>query len=135
MVSIILASCASKVNNSDVQKPIFEIITAKSTGGAKIQFYEIISDSEEFMMIKNDPELKGKIKPDDILTANFVILSLGEKNADGYSIKIEKVEETDHNIILTLKEIAPEKEIVNPNVYRYPFYLLKINSKKDIIFQ
>jgi hypothetical protein len=134
-ISIFLFSCGAKKIDSEEKKPLFEMIAEKPDGGAKIQFYEIISESQEFLMIKNDPDLKGKIKPNDILNANFAILNLGEKNADGYSIKVEKAEETDQNIILTIKEIAPEKEVVIEDVYKYPFCLIKINSKKDIIFQ
>jgi hypothetical protein len=134
-ISFLLFSCGAKKIVSEEKKPLIEVMAEKPDGGAKIQFYEIISESQEFLMIKNDPDLKGKIKSDDILNANFVILNLGEKNADGYSIKVEKVEETEKNIILTLKEVAPEKEVVIPDVYKYPFCLIKINSKKDIIFQ
>lgn len=134
-ISLILFSCGAKKITSDEKKPLIEVIAEKADGGAKIQFYEIISESQEFLMIKNDPDLRGKIKSDDILTSNFAILNLGEKNSDGYSVKIEKAEETDQNIILTLKEIAPQKEVIITDVYKYPFCLIKINSKKDIIFQ
>ena len=135
LVTLILTSCGTKKVISEEKKPLYEVIAQKRDGGAKIQFYEIISESQEFLMIKNDPDLKGKIKSNDIVNANFAILNLGEKNADGYSIKIEKAEETEKNIILTIKEIAPEKEVIIPDVYKYPFTLIKVNSKKDIIFQ
>ena len=134
-ISLILFSCGTKKMTSNEKKPLVEVMAEKEDGGAKIQFYKIISESREFLMIKNDLDLKGKIKSDDILTSNFAILNLGEKNSDGYSVKVEKAEETDQNIILTLKEIAPEKEVIIPDVYKYPFCLIKINSKKEIIFQ
>ena len=134
-ISLLLFSCRAKKNTVEEIKPLFEVMAEKSDGGAKIQFYEIISESKEFSMIKNDPDLKGKIKPDDILTSNFAILNLGEKNSVGYSLKIEKAEETNQNVILTLKEITPENLVIIPDVYKYPFCLIKINSKKEIIFQ
>lgn len=134
-VSILLFSCGAKKIVSDEEKLLVEVMAEKPDGGAKIQFYEIISEAEEFLMIKNYPDLKGKIKSDDILNANFAILNLGEKNADGFSIIVEKAQETDQNIIITLKEIPPTKEVVHPDVYKYPFCLIKINSKKAIIFQ
>lgn len=134
-ISILLMSCGTNKIVFDAKKPLVEIMAEKPDCGAKIQFYEIISESQEFLMIKNDPDLKAKIKSDDIMNANFAILNLGEKNADGFSIIVEKAEETDQNIIITLKEIAPTKEVVHPGVYKYPFCLIKINSKKEIIFQ
>jgi len=79
IISLFLFSCGTKKNTFEETKPLFEVMAEKSDGGAKIQFYEIISESKEFSMIKNDPDLKGKIKPDDILTSNFAILNLGEK--------------------------------------------------------
>jgi hypothetical protein len=130
-----LFSCVVKKISPNEKRPLFEIMLQKADGGAKIQFYEIISESQEFLMIKNDPELKGKVKSDAILYSNFVILNLGEKTADGYTVKIEKAEETDKNIVLTLKEIPPAKKVIIPDVYKYPFCLIKINSKKEIIFQ
>lgn len=134
-ISLLLFSCGVKKNTVEETKPLFEVIAEKPDGGAKIQFFEIISESKEFSMIKNDPDLKGKIKPDAILTSNFAILNLGEKNSDGYSLKIEKAEETNQNVILTIKEIKPENLVIMPDVYKYPFCLIKINSKKEIIFQ
>lgn len=134
-ILILLFSCGVKRTIAEEKKPLFEVIAEKPNGGAKIQFYEIISESIEFSMIKNDPDLKRKIKSDDILNSNFAILNLGEKNSDGYSLKIVKAEETDQNVILTLKEITPENMIIIPDVYKYPFCLIKINSKKEIIFR
>jgi hypothetical protein len=134
-ISLLLFSCGAKKTIAEETKPLFEVIAEKPDGGAKIQFYEIISESKEFLMIKNDPDLKGKVKPNDILNSNFAILNLGEKNSDGYSLKITKAEETNQNVILTLKEITPQDLIIIPDVYKYPFCLIKINSKKEIIFQ
>jgi hypothetical protein len=71
----------------------------------------------------------------DISKNTMKSLNLGEKNSDGYSLKIEKAEETNQNVILTLKEIKPENLVIIPDVYKYPFCLIKINSKKEIIFQ
>ena len=60
---------------------------------------------------------------------------MGEKNSSGYKISIESVEETDKNIIITIKEIAPESSsnvIQEPTT---PYCVVKINSKKEIIFK
>ena len=93
---------------AEEKRPLYEMLIQKTNGGAKVRFFEIISLPEEFAMIKNDPELKGKIKPNDINTASFLILSAGEKNTGGYGIEIESVEETDKNIIVTVRETKPK---------------------------
>ena len=58
-------------------------------------------------MLQNDPILADKMKNADINNSNYVILNMGEKNTSGYSIAVEKVEETDKNIIITVKENNP----------------------------
>lgn len=127
----ILLGCSSSKTTT---KPLFEILSEKNSGGASIRFFEIISETNEFMMIKNDPELKNKIKQTDIETANFLILNLGEKPTGGYSLKIDAVVENDKNIIITTHDILPKP---NQNVtldYTSPFLVVKINSKKEILF-
>jgi protease stability complex PrcB-like protein len=125
-------SCGpAKVVSSNL---LYEVIAERNTGGAQIKFYEIISEPNEFKMIKNDPALRKKVKPTDIDSANFVILSAGEKNTGGYSIGIEKVEETDKNIIITVKEEGPKPGEMVTESMTTPFTIVKINSKKEIIF-
>lgn len=128
----ILISCGSSKTQI---KPLFEILAQKNSGGASIPFFEIITEANEFVMIKNDPELKNKIKATDIQIANFLILNVGEKPSGGYGIEIENVIETEKNIIITTRQITPKP---NQNVtfdYTSPFLVVKINSKKEIIFE
>lgn len=131
---VLLSGCASKNLNTET-KPLYEIIDQKEYGGASIRFFEIVSEPEEFAMIKNDPELKKKVNPNDILTANFLILNMGEKTTGGYSITIGKVEETDKNIIVSVKEKEPEPGAMVTNAMTNPYTIVKINSKKEIIIQ
>jgi hypothetical protein len=117
------------------KKPLYEIIAQKQYGGAKIRFFEIISNPQEFGMIKNDPDLKNKVKPDDILNANFLLLNMGEKLSGGYSISIDKVEETGKNIIVTIKEKGPAPDAIVTTALTNPYTVVKINSKKEIIIK
>ncbi|OYU80065.1 MAG: hypothetical protein CFE23_11010 [Flavobacterium sp. BFFFF1] len=138
MKKILLAAIALTVLScggakSTVSKPLYEVLDQRSTGGARIKFYEIITEPKEFNMIKNDPALRKKIKPDDINTANFLILSAGEKNTGGYSIGIESVEETADNIIVKVKENEPKPGGMVTESLTTPFAIIKINSKKEII--
>jgi len=135
LFTIVLAVSCSSTKNSNAKRPLYEVLTQKSTGGAQVRFFEIISKPEEFTMIKNDPDLKSKIKSDDINTANFLILSAGEKTSGGYAIGIETVEETDKNIVVTVKETAPGPEAMVTMGFTTPYCVVRINSKKEIIIK
>ena len=84
-------------------------------------------------MLLNDPDLKNKIKSSDIYTSNFLLLNMGEKNSGGYSFLIENIEETENDIIITIKENAPQG--MATTVMTYPISIVKINSKKNIIIK
>lgn len=134
LLSLILFSCATTVKTS-VNKPLFEILTEQSDGGANIRFFEILSEPNEIAMLQNDEKLKHKINSNDIQTSNFIVLNLGEKTSGGYKIKVESVVETEKNIIVTLKEISPEPNSINTQVITKPYTIIKINSKKEIIIK
>jgi len=134
LTAIITFSCGS-TKEAEAKRPLYEMLIQKSYGGAKVKFFEVISLPEEFIMIKNDPELKDKIKPNDIETANFLILSSGEKNTGGYSIGIESVVENDKNIIVTIKETSPEPGGMVTMAFTTPYAVVRINSKKEIIIK
>ena len=111
------------------------MLTQQSDGGGNIRFFEILSEPNEISMLKSDVSLKGKINEDDIAKSNFIILNMGEKNTGGYSIGVEKVEETATNIVITVKETAPAPDSMVMQVITYPYAVVKINSKKDIIIK
>lgn len=130
---IVLFSCAS--NSSKKTKPLFEILTEQNNGGASIQFYEILTEEKEIAMLLSDDNLKKKIKPEDIKTANFIILNLGEKATGGYSIEVESVVETENQIIVKVKEIKPNTKEFVTDVLSNPYTIVKINSKKEIVVE
>ncbi|PXY46283.1 protease complex subunit PrcB family protein [Flavobacterium hydrophilum] len=130
----VLISCGAK-KTSDSNSVLYEILTEQSNGGGNIKFFEILTEPNEIIMLQNDPLLKDKMKHDDINNSNYVILNMGEKNSGGYSIGVEKVEETDKNIIITVKENAPAKDAMVMQVISYPYTVVKIHSKKEIIIK
>ncbi len=113
--------------------PLFEILKQSEQGGADFQFYEIITDKKEFKMILNDPDLRKKVKQDDILKANFILLNMGQKSSGGYYFSVENIEETSENIIVTIQENASKGMVTS--VMTNPMCILKINSKKNIIIK
>jgi len=129
----ILISCGS-TKTSD-PKALYEVLTEQSDGGGNIKFFEILTEPNEIKMLENDPLLKDKMKQDDINNSNYVILNMGEKNTGGYSIGVEKVEETDKNIIITVKEKSPAPDAMTMQVITYPYTVVKVRSKKEIIIK
>ncbi|MBC7845362.1 MAG: protease complex subunit PrcB family protein [Flavobacterium sp.] len=134
ILSMILVSCSSAIKPTE-SKSLFEVLTQQSDGGASIRFFEILSESKEIAMLQNDEKLKNKIHPNDTQTSNFVVLNMGEKSSGGYKIGIESVVETDKNIIITVKETIPEPNAMVSQVITYPYCIVKVNSKKEIIIK
>ncbi|MEO7978724.1 protease complex subunit PrcB family protein [Flavobacterium sp.] len=133
LIVFVLVSCStSKTTDS---KALYEVLTEQFDGGGNIKFFEILTEPNEIKMLENDPLLKDKMKHDDINNANYVILNMGEKNTGGYSIGVEKVEETDKNIIITVKEKSPAPDGMVIQVITYPYTVVKVNSKKEIIIK
>ncbi|MFV8325815.1 protease complex subunit PrcB family protein [Flavobacterium sp. ZS1P14] len=134
-VALLLVSCgASSIKSSD-KKPLFEVLTQQSDGGASIRFFEILSEPNEIKMLQNDENLKNKISPNDVQNSNFIVLNMGEKTSGGYKIGIDTAVETDKNIIITVKETLPEPGSIVTQAFTNPFCVVKINSKKEIIIK
>jgi hypothetical protein len=129
----VLISCGAKKTSDS--KALYEVLTTQSDGGGNIKFYEILTEPNEIKMLENDPLLADKMKQTDINTSNYVILNMGEKNTGGYSIGVEKVEETDKNIIITVKENNPSPDAMTMQVITYPYTVVKVHSKKEIIIK
>ncbi|MWB93233.1 protease complex subunit PrcB family protein [Flavobacterium sp. GA093] len=129
----VLMSCGAGKSADAGSDKLYEILTTQTDGGGNIRFFEILSEPNEIVMLQNDPLLKDKMKQDDIKKSNYVILNMGEKSTGGYSIGVEKVEETDKNIIITVKEFSPAQDAMTMQVITYPYTVVKVNSKKEII--
>lgn len=134
LLTLVLVSCSSTIKQTE-SKSLFEVLTQQSDGGASIRFFEILSEPNEIAMLQNDEKLKNKIHPNDIQTSNFIVLNMGEKATGGYKIGVESAVETDKNIILTIKETIPEPNAMVSQVVTYPYCIVRINSKKEIIIK
>ena len=135
LFAAVLASCSSaSIKTTDANK-LYEVLTQQSNGGASIRFFEILSEPSEIKMLQNDDTLKHKVSALDVQNANFVILNMGEKTTGGYTIGIGNVVETDSNITITVKETNSDPESMVTQAFTMPFCVVKINSKKPIIFK
>ncbi|MHC0441664.1 protease complex subunit PrcB family protein [Flavobacterium sp. 3-210] len=132
MVFVLFSCGAKKTSNSTA---LYEVLTEQSDGGGNIKFFEILTEPNEIKMLENDPLLASKMKQTDISNSNYIILNMGEKSTSGYSIGVEKVEETDKNIIITVKENSPAPDAMVMQVISYPYTVVKVHSKKEIIIK
>jgi hypothetical protein len=131
LLSAIACNSSRKISES---KPLYEILTSQEDGGATIRFFEILSEEREIKMLQNDDKIKNKITTIDTKTANFVILNMGEKTTAGYSIKVQRIEETPTTIVITTQDNEPTSKLVEEReIFYYPYTIVKINSKKEII--
>ncbi|MDI5888389.1 protease complex subunit PrcB family protein [Flavobacterium yafengii] len=135
LVAVALVSCGATVTKSSDKSSLYEVLTQQTNGGASIRFFEILSEPNEIAMLQNDENLKNKISSNDVQTANFIVLNMGEKTSGGYSIGIDSVIETDKNIVITIKETNPKPGSMVTQAFTNPFCVVKINSKKEIIFK
>lgn len=135
LLTLFLFGCGASAPIKSDRTVLFEVLTQQSDGGGNIHFFEILTEPNEIRMLQNDKMLKNKISPLDVQKSNFVILNMGEKNTGGYSISIESVVETDKNIIISVKESSPEPDSIVSQAFTYPFCVVKINSKKEIILK
>jgi hypothetical protein len=135
LMMITLFSCATGKPVATDSKKLYEVLTEQTYGGAAIRFYEILSEPNEIRMLQKDENLKNSIKPTDLQNSNFVILNMGQKSSGGYSINVEGVVETPTQIIIKVKETGPEPGGMVTQAMTNPFCVVKINSKKEIIFQ
>lgn len=133
-LALVLFSCKSAVN-VPVNKSLYEVVLQENDGGGNINFYEILSEPNEIKMLLSDEKLKEKINANDIQQSNFVILNMGEKPTGGYTIKVDNVTETATNIVIKVKELAPEPGAMLIQSITYPYTIVKINSKKEIIIK
>ncbi len=131
---LVLFSCKTAVKVPE-NKSLYEVLLQQNDGGGNINFYEILTESNEIKMLLNDEKLKDKISTNDVQQSNFLILNMGEKPTGGYAITVDSVTETDKNIIVKVKEISPEPGAMLMQSITYPYAVVKINSKKEIVIK
>lgn len=131
-LSLILVSCGATAVKKNKIQPLYEVLTQQPTGGASIKFFEILSEPKEIKMLQNDAVLRKKISLNDVQKSVFLILNMGEQSTGGYSIGVERVDETKDSIIVQVKEFSPKATDMVTQGITYPYSVVKINSKKAI---
>lgn len=131
---IILFSCST--NKNTASKVLYEVLVVNNDGGANIKFYEVLTESKEIKMLLGDATLAKLIKPKDINESSFLILNTGPTKEPYNRMKIEKVVETDTQIEVYLKDTQKNLEATAiDDTTKYPYTVLKVNSKKPIIIK
>ena len=128
-VVFMLFSCSSS-KTPIISEPLYDVLFGSDYGGASFQFYEIISNEDEFNILLTDDMIKPYVKKTDIENSNFILVNMGEKKSGGYTLEVQKVEELADKIVVTLKEVEP-KGMATMAVTK-PCYVIRIKSKKPI---
>ncbi|MDI9257106.1 hypothetical protein [Flavobacterium sedimenticola] len=133
-VLLFLTSCSS--TKPTASKPLYEILAVNNDGGAGIKFYEVLTEPKEVLMLLGDETLSQKIKTDDAKTSSFLVLNSGPTKEPYNRIKIEKIIETETEILVYIKDTQKNTEAdpSNENIVQ-PYTVVKINSKKPIVFK
>ncbi len=132
--AIVLYSCSSTKNTAS--KPLYEVLVVNNDGGANIKFYEILSEPKEIKMLLGDETLSKLIKSDDIANSSFLVLNTGPTKESLNRVKVEKVVETPTEIEVYLKDTQKNLEpTMIDDMTKYPYTVVKVNSKKPIIIK
>lgn len=135
LLSALFLACSPTLQNRKSSPALYEILTQQETGGANINFYEVISDEKELPMLLGDQNLQGKIGKEDIKTSTFVLLNMGEKRTGGFSISVESVREEADKIVIKVKESGPKPGSMVTQALTYPYAVVRVNSKKPIVIE
>ena len=128
-VMFILFSCGS-TKPPMLSKPLYDVLFGSDYGGASFQFYEIITEEKEFNMLLKDKMIKPYVNKEDITTCNFILVNIGEKQQEGFTIEVNNIEELPDKMVVSIKEIAPKSTAIANTTN--PCYVIKIKSKKPI---
>lgn len=124
-----LFSCGS-TKPPMLSKPLYDLLFGSDYGGASFQFYEIITEEKEFNMLLKDKMIKPYVNKEDITTCNFILVNIGEKQQEGFTIEVNTIEELPDKMVVSIKEIAPKSTSIANTTN--PCYVIKIKSKKPI---
>ncbi len=131
---VLLYSCSSTKSTAD--KPLYEVLTVNNDGGANIKFYEILTEEKEIKMLLGDETLAKLIKPKDIQQSSFLVLNAGPTKESLNRIKIEKIVDTPTQIEVYLKDTQKNlDETQIDDTTKYPYTIVKVNSKKTIVIK
>ncbi len=132
--AILLMSFVLGCKSTPKSTGAFEIIFQDAYAGGNFEFYEFITEPDEFQMLLKDKRFKKNLSPEDIKKSNFVLLNMGEKNTGGYEISVKNVKLTKDKVLVYIDKKQPKGGENVTMAMTYPFCLVKINSKKPIEF-
>lgn len=131
---LLLYSCSSTKKIAD--RPLYEILTVNNDGGANIKFYEILTEPKEINMLLGDETLAKLIKSKDINESSFIILNTGPTKESYNRMKVEKIIETPTEIEVYLKDTQKNLDRMQiDDTTKYPYTVVKVNSKKPIVIK
>lgn len=136
-IAIVLFSCNSMKKSNNV------------TASKNNLFTELFSsdqqgrDEEENVIVQNQADLEAlfqsvgqETSPSIDFNKNQVVaIFVGTKNSGGYKVAVEKVVEQEGKIVVYKKIQGPENGSMATMALTYPYTIVAVHSKKEIIFK
>ena len=150
MLGILLASCGNtKIPHSDteaeqateqVEQIPFEILLQDAHGGSETPENRVVTDESSlsaFYIQINRMRKPGFPLPEiDFGKEAVAILCLGQKTTSGYSVIVDRIEETSDQQIIWTKEISPQPTDMVAMVICQPFTIVKFpRTEKELVFK
>lgn len=135
LIVFVLFSCnstknTSNKNNMDLCTPLY----SSNYNGKDIASNLVIQNQSNLNILYASLSIE-EIPKIDFTKSQVVALFLGQKNNGGYTISIDRVEETSDKIIIYKKiEIPKPGEMVTMAITK-PYIIVKIKSKKNIVIE
>ncbi|OFY88983.1 MAG: hypothetical protein A3K10_17795 [Bacteroidetes bacterium RIFCSPLOWO2_12_FULL_31_6] len=144
LLTTLLFSCKTNQTISTVvaepQIIPFVELSVGLNGDFSEKINKIITNQNEYNAAWNAAfsRFSDQPKPAKIDFENQLILlvTMGEKNSGGYSIKIDSIVENEKTIVVTILETSPGKSCITTSMMTYPYQMVELkNSTKEVIFK
>lgn len=144
LITTVLISCKSSEQNSSVMESnapiVFNELNAGNNGGFPEKIQKIITSQDEFNSVWNTAFVNYSQKDDaptiDFKTRTILLVTFGENNNGGAEIKVEKIIETNENVVVSILETKAGEGCMTTDMMVYPYQIVEIEKPtKKIIFK
>lgn len=120
---------------STKEVPHQEIIIELATGtnsGFETAITKVITNQDEFTKVwkqaYNNYLKKPTLPKVDFNEYQVILVALGMKTSGGYSIKIDKIINSNGNYIIAVTELSPGSNCMTTEAITYPFQLVQVKK-------
>lgn len=144
LITTVLISCKSSEQNSSAMESnapiIFTELNAGNNGGFPEKTQKVITTQNEFNSVWDAAFINYSLKDDapiiDFKTKTIILVTFGENNNGGAEIKVEKIIETNENVVVSILETKAGEGCVTNDMMVYPYQIVELEKPtKKITFK